>query len=244
MYSKRIWLMGGVVAMVAILCGCHGAFEWMNPRYPKNSRIVISGGSITAHTSGGDDWLDAKKSTQANRVKCPKDGTTSQVCVAAHIDPTTIKAVALSDNFEIPVTKGTSAGIRGGIDLKSSWTVVVGAVGPGKKAAPVSLTIQPASNPNCAGGSMGGTCFSISTADFGFGPRNETEGTIFSKHNGRSVCQGEKHCKAFSIQSVTIYGAVPGTIQAKCDDPNPSKGDHGCLVCLKPTKDNKSCEWK
>ncbi|HSC57051.1 MAG TPA: hypothetical protein VLC51_07585 [Nitrospira sp.] len=44
---------GGVIAAVAMLCGCspdsQEGLGGMGPKYPKNTPIVISGGSITVH---------------------------------------------------------------------------------------------------------------------------------------------------------------------------------------------------
>jgi hypothetical protein len=106
-YSRRIWLIGGVVAAVAMLSSCPDDKQEMTPTYPKNTPIVVSGGSITAtmRNDKDEEWWN-----------CPNDDTAAtpgqKVCYVSAIGvPVAVISKGFQNDLSHPVI------------LQSGWSV-------------------------------------------------------------------------------------------------------------------------
>lgn len=230
MFQKQGWVKIAVlIAAVAMLSGCEkklaspgGGRGEMN--YPKNTPIVISGGSITGHTRHKKDWFLPNSTTS-----CPKDGKSgSLTCWANAITPV---AVVTDANF---LDDKTGQCLYQTLN-DPSWQVIV--TGTDGNDNP-SLTIQPVQGCSLA---QGEACVSFTIGNSSsahFGPRHQKIEGIFywlglNPHHGRSVCTGGK-CDQYrlSAMSVSIGGAQVAS--ATCKDSG------SCLVCFTDSKSDKS----
>jgi hypothetical protein len=217
-YSRRIWSVGGVVAAVAMLCSCPRDKQEMTPTYPKNTPIVVSGGSITA-TMRNDDkgWWN-----------CPNDDTAAtpgqKVCYVSAIG--------------VPVyvrSKGFRNDLSHDIMLQSGWsldaytypyTAQDGTAHTGR----VSLQLAP--DPSKCG-DQHETCIQVTFSD-GY---DASDDATDIHHHGRSFRDRSVpnlKAKDFHLASVNILPGNGQTSTTLTCDKNAGDGHH-CRLHVRET---------